>query len=943
MGTHSSLNSPRMRRREEALFGSGQPPRSARRLALGVLAAVALGLPASAAAAPPAQPYGKHDAGGFRNVLPPAQGANATLDQIIAHQATGKMPPHSDDQLGMYTSLAYAVPGLKRSDIARYYKDATFGVKPGHVEGTESPRDDVTIVRDNFGVPHIYGETRMGAMFGTGYATAEDRLFFMDVLRHAGRAELSSFAGGSNAAMDESVWADTPYREADLREQYDRAPSLYGRRGVLIQHDVQNYVAGINRFIAEACVNQTRLPGEYNLIAPDQHICLPDHQWTVNDVIATAALVAGIFGKGGGGELDNALTLQAAKKRFGKRKGRKVYADFASFNDPEAPTTVHGKSFPYGQPPKHRRGAAMPDRDSVVFAEASAPGGFAQSGDSASGAASASTVGSGKFPNPLEPLAHPHGASNALLVSGRETRGGHPVAVMGPQVSYFSPEILLEQDIHSPAKGGPPLDARGAAFPGTNLYVQLGHGRNYAWSATSAGQDITDTYAVKLCNPDGGKPTMESSHYRFLGQCLPFDVLTRSNSWQPTPADQTPPGSQTLTSLRTKVGIVIAKATIDGKPYAYTELRDTYFHEVDPSAFGFASFNNPRKMRTPQKFFRSACQISYTFNWFYINRHHIAYFNSGQNPERPRGVDPNLPTLAKKRFLWKDFDPEMLTEDSTPCREHPHVVDQRYLTSWNNRQAPDYNVGFSSIFRSDMLDERIKPDIRGDKKITLKQLIADMEDAGTVDLRGDRTLPWLLRVIRKRPVKDPDLARAVDVLAAWKRSGAHRIDRDRDGNYDDAEAVRIMDAWWSRLVEAQFKPRLGEELFDRVEGTLADDHNRTDHLGSAFQGSAYGIVAKDLRDVLGADVRGRYSREYCGRGKFAKCRGALLDSLRDALGHMSDAELYPDGPCELGTDQHPASPQACADSVDYRAVGGITQPRTPWINRPTFQQAIRIK
>jgi hypothetical protein len=60
---------------------------------------------------------------------------------------------------------------------------------------------------------------------------------------------------------------------------------------------------------------------------------------------------------------------------------------------------------------------------------------------------------------------------------------------------------------------------------------------------------------------------------------------------------------------------------------------------------------------------------------------------------------------------------------------------------------------------------------------------------------------------------------------------------------------------------------------------------------------------------------------------------------------MSDGELYPDGPCELGTgtEEHPASAQACADSVDYRAVGAITQPRTPWINRPTFQQAVRVK
>src|SRR5204863_7935491 len=154
----------------------------------------------------------------------------------------------------------------------------------------------------------------------------------------------------------------------------------------------------------------------------------------------------------------------------------------------------------------------------------------------------------------LKPLEQKHSASNALLVSGREAKSGHPMAVMGPQVAYFSPEILMEQDVHSPADGGPPLDARGAAFPGTNLYVQLGHGRDYAWSATSAGQDIIDTYAVKLCDPNGGTPTLNSDHYQFGGQCLPFDVLTRTNSWVPTPADQTPAGSETLTTLRSKLG-----------------------------------------------------------------------------------------------------------------------------------------------------------------------------------------------------------------------------------------------------------------------------------------------------------------------------------------------------------------------------------------------------
>ena len=68
--------------------------------------------------------------------------------------------------------------------------------------------------------------------------------------------------------------------------------------------------------------------------------------------------------------------------------------------------------------------------------------------------------------------------------------------VAGPQVAYFNPQILMEQDVHAPAgAAGPAIDAHGAAFVGINLYVQLGRGRDYAWSATSAGQDIIDTFA----------------------------------------------------------------------------------------------------------------------------------------------------------------------------------------------------------------------------------------------------------------------------------------------------------------------------------------------------------------------------------------------------------------------------------------------------------------
>jgi acyl-homoserine lactone acylase PvdQ len=524
----------------------------------------------------------------------------------------------------------------------------------------------------------------------------------------------------------------------------------------------------------------------------------------------------------------------------------------------------------------------------------------------------------------LEPFRQRRDASNALLVSARESKSGHAVAVMGPQVGYWSPEILMEEDIHAPATAaGPPIDARGAAFPGTNLYVQLGRGRDYSWSATSAGQDIIDTYAVKICNPPGP----ETDGYEFESQCLPFDVLTRTNSWVPTPADDTPAGSETLTTLRTKLGVVVARATIGGEQYAFTKLRFTYFHEVDPSALGFADFNDPSQMRTPQDFMQAANNISYTFNWFYADNENIAYFNSGANPVRPSNVDPNLPTFGRDPFLWQGFDPDTQTADTAPIAEHPRTINQAYLTSWNNRQAPDYNTGYSSLYRSQPLDERITRDIAGSKKITLEQLISDMEDAGTVDLRGARVLPWIRRVIDTQPVTNPAQAQALQKLRDWAAAGSHRIDRNQDQGYEHTKAIRIMDAWWPRLIEAEFKPTLGQALFDQTPF----GHDAPGPVGSAFNSSSYGYVQKDLRDLLGAPVQGPYSRVYCGQGSVSACRSALLNSLSDALANDSNQKIYGD------------QTQFEHDEIGFSAVGAITQPNIPWVNRPTFQQAVEIQ
>ena len=136
-------------------------------------------------------------------------------------------------------------------------------------------------------------------MFGLGYVGAEDRLFFMDVLRHAGRGELSSFAGGGNQGQDAEQWAVAPYTEADLERQVADLPKYLGAQGAQIVKDAENYLAGVNQYILEAKLDPTKLPGEYAAIGKP----LGPELFKPADIIATSAMVGGIFGKGGGKEL----------------------------------------------------------------------------------------------------------------------------------------------------------------------------------------------------------------------------------------------------------------------------------------------------------------------------------------------------------------------------------------------------------------------------------------------------------------------------------------------------------------------------------------------------------------------------------------------------------------------------------------------------------------
>ena len=909
------------------------------------------------------------DARGFLNIVPPGQDGVLNGPEAVAAQG-GQYPPHVMDQLGMYGDLVYAAPGLTEDRLLEFYKDASFGVRDDDIDRVYSPTTNVTVVRDrSFGVPHIFGDTRYATMFAQGYTGSEDRLFLMDVLRHLGRARLSEFLGASpsNVGMDRGQLAIAPYKEEDLTAQL-QAIRDSGPEGMSGYQDLVAYTDGVNRYIDEALADPSKMPAEYPAL---QQV---PAAWKVEDAVAIASLVGGIFGKGGGGELLNLCGLHAMTAALGSAAAaRAVFDDLHFANDAEAPTTSHSAT-PYMTDLGAVDPSAHPDVDcaSLQPVDASGPP-LRELLDAIRGA--------------RPPLAVPHATSNALLVSAAHTKTGRPIAVFGPQTGYFMPQLLVEKDVH-----GPGIDARGVAFAGTDLYVQLGRGRNYAFSATSAGADNVDQWVLRLCEPGGGAPTTGSMGYLHDGTCEPIEAFDHVQVAKPSAGgppgiaesgaqcanavdddgdgfvndgcppvgipevllacanavdddldgkvnDGCPPvaGADVVLTFHVErsrhYGPLVARGQLaDGTPVAIATLRSTYMHELD-SARGFVRVNDPTFMTAGYDSFRQAMGtgVDYTFNWFYVDAKDVGYQHSCKCPQRAPGVDPYLPAWGTGQWDWQGFIPLA----AQPADLNPPAG---FLTSWNNKQAPgfkanDRQFAYGPVFRSQMLDVRIRAAIAAGP-IDRADLVDAMEDAGTVDLRGQEDLALLLQVLGATAPGgvDPRAQEMRDRLAAWLTTETHRRDRDHDGAYDDPQAPAIMDAWWTRLAHGMFDSASGAAI-DNLALTL-DDGNRRDHIGSSFDDAFYGHVNKDLRQVLGLPVADPWSRTYCGNGVLAACRATLWSAMSQAAADLTS---------EFGSPSVANWKRQVADEdVRQQAVGVTSVPAIHWINRPTFQQVVQI-
>ena len=131
--------------------------------------------------------------------------------------------------------------------------------------GIAEPLD---ILRDRYGVPHIYARTTPDLYYGLGLAMAQDRLWQMDLFRRRGLGRLAEVLGPAY------LGADVTHRTLALDRIAAREVELLDEP---IHAVLGAFVAGVNRAIEVALPD---LPIEFHLLGYEPE------PWTARDVIA---------------------------------------------------------------------------------------------------------------------------------------------------------------------------------------------------------------------------------------------------------------------------------------------------------------------------------------------------------------------------------------------------------------------------------------------------------------------------------------------------------------------------------------------------------------------------------------------------------------------------------------------------------------------------------
>ncbi|MDH5546184.1 MAG: penicillin acylase family protein [Gammaproteobacteria bacterium] len=313
---------------------------------------------------------------------------------------------------------------------------------------------DVKIVRDEYGVPHVFADSAYALWYGAGYAQAEDRLWQADLMRRTAGGRMAELMGPGSIEGDTfaRIYFGPDSKRSEMLANVNEATR--------VQYNA--FSDGVNAWIQKA-QNEGMLPIEY--VAQG----LTPAPWRPEDSVAVVQLIFGQFGQSDGlEEFENAEVYGELLAKHGPIAGNAIFADTHWLNDGDSVTTISSTQDESSPP------ATMPSDD--------------EGHHSKKAGKKWKNLHKGWHDNMEKLGVKGRGASNAIVVGPEYSADGKPLLLGGPQMGYSVPQISVESSLHYGD-----LNVNGISFPGLPG-VAIGVTRDFAWSFTSGMSDTTDIY-----------------------------------------------------------------------------------------------------------------------------------------------------------------------------------------------------------------------------------------------------------------------------------------------------------------------------------------------------------------------------------------------------------------------------------------------------------------
>jgi penicillin amidase len=333
-------------------------------------------------------------------------------------------------------------------------------------------KQEVTVERDQWGVPHIRAASVEDLAEAQGYVMAQDRLWQMDLLRRAARGQLSEVLG------EKTLTIDKEFRTYGFGRAAERDATLLEPEAAKI---TEAYSRGVNKFIEQ---HQKNLPLEFSLLN------YQPQPWKPSDTLAISGYMYRTLTDTWQRELNRARVTE----RVGPERSKDLFFEEAALDH-----------FVVGDPKVlddgSQRSATDDDEDddddlqpdNVLKARLDEAHGAATS-ERFPGLASVLAQSVQEFFKASPAEIRQGLGSNNWVVSGSHTATGKPLLANDTHLELSIPPIWYE--VHLTAPG---WNVKGFTLPGAPMVI-IGHNEHIAWGFTNNGADVQDLY-IESFNP----------------------------------------------------------------------------------------------------------------------------------------------------------------------------------------------------------------------------------------------------------------------------------------------------------------------------------------------------------------------------------------------------------------------------------------------------------